>query len=58
MRYAAHVGECIQGLNGNTSRKETAWKLHSWDESIQMDLREMGWKGVDWIRDRVHDRDQ
>jgi hypothetical protein len=28
-----------------------------WVNNIKMDLREMGWDGVDWI-DRYQDRDQ
>jgi hypothetical protein len=23
--------------------------MHRWEDNIRMDLREMGWKGVDWI---------
>jgi hypothetical protein len=22
---------------------------HRWEDNIKMDLREIGWKGVDWI---------
>jgi hypothetical protein len=29
----------------------------SWVDSIEIDLREIGWDGVDWI-DLVQDRDQ
>jgi hypothetical protein len=28
-----------------------------WVDNIKMDLREIGWDGVDWI-DMAHDRDQ
>jgi hypothetical protein len=28
-----------------------------WEDSIKMDLREIGWDGVDWI-DMAQDRDQ
>jgi hypothetical protein len=28
-----------------------------WVDNIKMDLREIGWDGVDWI-DLAHDRDQ
>jgi hypothetical protein len=28
-----------------------------WVDKIKMDLREIGWDGVDWI-DKVQDRDQ
>jgi hypothetical protein len=29
----------------------------TWVDNIKMDLREIGWDGVDWI-DRTQDRDQ
>jgi hypothetical protein len=29
----------------------------SWEDNIKMDLREMGWCGMDWIH-LVQDRDQ
>jgi hypothetical protein len=28
-----------------------------WEDTIKMDLREMGWSGIDWI-DVAQDRDQ
>jgi hypothetical protein len=30
---------------------------HRWEDNIRMDLREMGWGGMDWI-DLAYDRDQ
>jgi hypothetical protein len=30
---------------------------HRWEDDIRMDLREIGWEGVDWIH-VVQDRDQ
>jgi hypothetical protein len=30
---------------------------HRWDDNIRMDLREIGWGGMDWI-DVAQDRDQ
>jgi hypothetical protein len=30
---------------------------HRWEDDIKMDLREMGWEGVDWIH-LDQDRDQ
>jgi hypothetical protein len=30
---------------------------HRWENNIRMDLREMGWEGVDWIH-LAQDRDQ
>jgi hypothetical protein len=31
--------------------------LQPWVDNIKMDLREIGWDGMDWIH-LVHDRDQ
>jgi hypothetical protein len=46
-------------MNGE---KRNAYRIlrrpsHSWVDSIKMDLREIGWDGVDW-RDMAHDRYQ
>jgi hypothetical protein len=30
---------------------------YRWNDNIRMDLREIGWGGMDWI-DRAHDSDQ
>jgi hypothetical protein len=30
---------------------------HRWDDNVRMDLREIGWGGMDWI-DLAQDRDQ
>jgi hypothetical protein len=30
---------------------------HRWKDNIRMDLREIGWEGVDWIH-LIQDRDQ
>jgi hypothetical protein len=30
---------------------------HRWMDNIKIDLREIGWNGIDWI-DLAHDRDQ
>jgi hypothetical protein len=30
---------------------------HRWEDNIKMDLREIGWDGVDWI-DLAQDKDQ
>jgi hypothetical protein len=32
-------------------------RRRTWVDNIKMDLREIGWDGVDWI-DRAQDRDQ
>jgi hypothetical protein len=31
--------------------------LKTWEDNIRMDLREIGWEGVDWMR-LAEDRDQ
>jgi hypothetical protein len=39
-------------------RKDTTRKTRRrWEDNIRMDLREMGWGGMDWI-DLAQDRDQ
>jgi hypothetical protein len=30
---------------------------HRWEDNIKMDLREIGWDGIDWI-DLAQDREQ
>jgi hypothetical protein len=47
--------ECVQGFGGKAGRKETTGKTRC--EDFRMDLREIGWGGMDWI-DLAHDRDQ
>jgi hypothetical protein len=42
----------------NARRKETTGKIKTkWMDNIKIDLREIGWGGVDWI-DMAQDRDQ
>jgi hypothetical protein len=36
--------ECISDIGGNARTKETTGKAN-----IKMDLREIGWDGMDWI---------
>jgi hypothetical protein len=38
-------------------KKPLRRQRHRWVDNIRMDLREIGWDGVDWI-DMAHDRDQ
>jgi hypothetical protein len=33
------------------------WPRRRWKDNIRMDLREIGWDGIDWI-DLAEDRDQ
>jgi hypothetical protein len=41
-------------LEGNRLKGRSRLK---WDDNITMDLREIGWNGMDWI-DVAHDSDQ
>jgi hypothetical protein len=40
-----------------TLREKGIWEQSRWEDNIQMDLREIGWGGVDWI-DLVQDGKQ
>jgi hypothetical protein len=43
---------------GNPEGKRPLGRLwRRWEENIEMDLREIGWEGVDWIH-LAQDRDQ
>ena len=48
--YRILVGK-LEGKNPLRKRRRR------WEESIETDLREMGWRRVDWI-DFFHDRDR
>jgi hypothetical protein len=42
--------ECIQGIGGKTRRKEPIERPRNRRVvNIKMDLREIGWGGMDWI---------
>jgi hypothetical protein len=64
MRGVGHValmGEMRNGykilVGGPEGRKPLGRPRHSWENTIRMDLRETGWKGVDWIH-LAQDRDR
>jgi hypothetical protein len=65
MRWAGHVarigGEkrnAYRILVGKPEDKRPLGKpRHSWVDNIKMDLREIGWDGMDWIN-LAQDRDQ
>jgi hypothetical protein len=45
-------------LVGNPERKRPLGRArYSWEDNIRMDLRETGWKCVDWLH-LAQDRDQ
>jgi hypothetical protein len=64
MRWAGHVARmkakrnAYRILMGNSEKK---WPLgrprRRWVDNIKMDLREIGWDGMDWI-DLAQDKDQ
>jgi hypothetical protein len=48
----------VQGFGVKARRKETTGKTRRrWEDGIRMDLREIGWGAVDWIR-LAQDRDR
>jgi hypothetical protein len=50
--------ECIQDIVGKSRRKVTIRETKTYVlENIKMDLREIGWGGMDWI-DLAQNRDQ
>jgi hypothetical protein len=64
MRFAGHVarmGEKRNGyrvLVGNAEGKRPLGRpRRRWEDNIKMDLREIGWGGMDWV-DLAQDRDQ
>jgi hypothetical protein len=47
-----HRGDekCIKNVDWKASREETTWKIrHKWEDNIKKDLREIGFRDVDWI---------
>jgi hypothetical protein len=48
--------KCIEDIGGKARRKEATGKTKRVD-NIKMDLREIGWGGMDWI-DLAQERDQ
>jgi hypothetical protein len=43
--------KCVQSFGQKTPREETTQKTYAygWADNTRMDLREIGWDGVDWI---------
>jgi hypothetical protein len=42
--------ECIQGFDGKPEGKRPLGRpRRRWEDNITMDLREIGWGGMDWI---------
>jgi hypothetical protein len=51
--HVAHTGEkrkAYRVLVGKPEGKRSLWRFrHRWEDNIKMDLREMGWGGMDQI---------
>jgi hypothetical protein len=64
MRWAAHLarmGETRNAYRILVEKKEGKRQIgrprRRWEDNIEMDLREIGWVGIDWI-ELAQDRDQ
>jgi hypothetical protein len=64
MRWAGHVARMGEGRNvyrllmGKAERKRPLERpRRRWEDGIKMDLREIGWGGVEWIQ-LAQDRDR
>jgi hypothetical protein len=64
MRWAGHVARMQEKRNAYRilvgkpeSKRPLVRPRRSWVDTIKMDLREIGWDGMDWI-DLAQDRDQ
>jgi hypothetical protein len=64
MRWAGHVAQmgaktyACRILVGNPEGKTPLGRSrHRWVDKIKMDLREIGWHGIDWI-DLAEDREE
>jgi hypothetical protein len=64
MRWAGHVARMREGRNvyrvlvGKPEGKGPLGRpRHRWEDGIKMDLREIGWGGVEWIQ-LAQDRDR
>jgi hypothetical protein len=60
-RHVARMGEMINGYKVYVRKPDGNRPLgrprRRWEDNIRMDLREVGWEGVDWIH-VAQDRDQ
>jgi transcription termination factor 2 len=64
MRWAGHVARMGENRNAyrilvgkSEGKRPLGRPRRRWVDNIQMDLREIGWDGMDWI-DLAQDRDQ
>jgi hypothetical protein len=43
--------ECIQDIGGKSRRKKPLGRpRRRWVNNIKLDLRDIGWDGMDWLR--------
>jgi hypothetical protein len=55
MRYAAHVARMGRGMDiefcWESQKEKRPLGIHTrrWEDNVKMDLREIGWGGMDWI---------
>jgi hypothetical protein len=64
LRWAGHVARMGERrgvyralVEKPEERRPLGRSRHRWEDNIKMDLREVGWRGVDWI-DVAQDRDR
>jgi hypothetical protein len=64
MRWAGHIAQMGKKRNVNRisvgkpgGKRPLGRPSHWWVDDIKIDLREMGWDGMDWI-DLAQDRDR
>jgi hypothetical protein len=64
MRWAGNVARMGQKRNAyrilvrkSEGKRPLGRPIRRWEDNIRMDLREIGWGGMDWI-DLAQDRDQ
>jgi hypothetical protein len=55
VRWVGHVA-CM-GETRNAYKILVGRPMHRWEGNVKIDLRELGWEGVDWIQ-LAQDRDQ
>jgi hypothetical protein len=46
--------KCIQYFGLKTWKRQLGRRRHKWKDSVRMDLRDVGWEGVDWIHLAQH----
>jgi hypothetical protein len=54
MRWAGHIAQigaknAYRTLVGKQEGKRSPGRPYRWEDNIRMDLREIGWGGMDWI---------